>query len=196
MARRSKSDAEETRKQLIATASELFTQKGYAETSINDICVELGITKGALFHHFKSKQDVFLEIWTRLQKDMDQEARDAAIAARSLTDPYSAFLAGCKVYLKHAARREYQTIVLVDGPSVLGLQGWYERDHDLGIENVHAGVRYLAKKGIVAERRVYALAIMLQNALNGAGFALAREAEGVTADSVYEAFETLVKAMR
>ena len=78
----------------------------------------------------------------------------------------------------------------------MGLKGWYEQDHDLGSDNVGAGVRYLAKKGIVAEHRVDALAIMLQNALNGAGFALAREAEGITAEGVYDAFEILVKSLR
>lgn len=196
MGRRSKTDAEETRERLIAAATQRFTRDGYAATSINEICKDLGITKGALFHYFKSKQDLFTEIWTRLQTEMDQEAREAAIAARSLTDPYSAFLAGCRVYLEHAARLDYQTIVLVDGPSVIGLKGWYEQDHDLGSDNVRAGVRYLAKKGIVAEHRVEALAIMLQNALNGAGFALAREADGVTADGVYDAFESLVKSIR
>ncbi|MEL6435054.1 MAG: TetR family transcriptional regulator [Pseudomonadota bacterium] len=196
MGRRSKSDAEETRERLIAAAKDRFTRDGYAATSINDICNDLDITKGALFHHFKSKQDLFTEIWTRLQVDMDQEAREAAIAARSLSDPYSAFLAGCRIYLEHAARPDYQTIVLVDGPSVIGLKGWYEQDNDLGISNVRAGVRYLAKKGIVAEHRVSALAIMLQNALNGAGFALAREADDLTAEGVYDAFETLVKSIR
>ncbi|MFN3213806.1 MAG: TetR/AcrR family transcriptional regulator [Henriciella sp.] len=196
MGRRSKSDAEETRERLIAAAKARFAQDGYADTSINDICEDLGITKGALFHHFKSKQDLFAEIWQRLQVEMDDEAREAAVAARSLTDPYSAFLAGCRVYLKYAARPEFQKIVLVDGPSVIGVQGWYEQDHDLGIENVRAGVRYLAKKGLVAEHRVDALAIMLQNALNGAGFALARETDGITAEGFYDAFENLVKSLR
>ena len=196
MARRSKADAEKTREQLMDVATWLFESKGYADTSVNEICEALDITKGALFHHFKSKEGLFLAVWTRLQTEMDNEARAAAIAARSRTDPYSAFLAGCRVYLKHATRREYQKIVLVDGPAILGIQGWYERDHDLGTQNVHAGVRYLSKKGIVAEHRVDALAVMLQSALNGAGFALSREEEGVSAESVYDAFEKIVKALR
>ena len=196
MARRSKADAEKTREQLMDVATWLFESKGYADTSVNEICEALDITKGALFHHFKSKEGLFLAVWTRLQTEMDNEARAAAIAARSRTDPYSAFLAGCRVYLKHATRREYQKIVLVDGPAILGIQGWYERDHDLGTQNVHAGVRYLSKKGIVAEHRVDALAVMLQSALNGAGFALSREEEGVSAESVYDAFEQMVKALR
>ena len=196
MARRSKIDAEKTRLMLLATAARLFADRGYAETSIADICAELTITKGALFHHFKTKEELFREVWTQLQVDMDSDARQAAIAARSLTDPYAAFLAGCRTYLKYASRRDYQQIVLVDGPSVLNLSGWYESDHDLGIQNVKAGVRYLAKKGFVADENIDALAIMLQSALNGAGFALARETPGVTPQSVYAAFEVLVKSLR
>ena len=196
MARRSKTDAEKTRQQLIEAAARLFEERGYADTSVTDICAELAITKGALFHHFKSKEDLFREVWTNLQVDMDNAAREAAIAARSLTDPYSAFLAGCRTYLKYAARRDYQQIVLVDGPSVLSMTGWYESDHDLGIQNVKAGVRYLSKKGFVAEENVDSLAVMLQSALNGAGFALARNTPGVTTQSVYEAFEAMVKSLR
>ncbi len=196
MAKRSKADAKKTRENLISEATRLFEAKGYAETSINEICVDLGITKGALFHHFKTKKDLFFAVWTRLQEGMDLEARQAAYAARSRTEPYSAFLAGCRTYLKYARRRDYQKIVLIDGPAVFGLRGWYERDHDLGARNVHAGMRYLAKKGIVADHRVDALAVMVQSSLNGAGFALARQEQGITAESVYEAFEAMLRALR
>ncbi len=196
MARRTSIDAEKTREHLVVAATKLFETKGYAETSIRDICEQLDITKGALFHHFPSKEALFRKIWTRLQVEMDDEARATAIAARSLSDPYSAFLAGCRVYLKYATRGDYQKIVLIDGPAVLGLKGWYESDYDLGSQNVLAGVRYLAKKKIVAEHRVPALAVMLQSALNGSGFALSRDVSGVTPQGVYEAFEVLVKSLR
>ena len=196
MAKRTKADANQTREDLIQAATKLFEANGYANTSINDICGEVGITKGALFHHFTSKQDVFLEIWTRLQVAMDQEAREAAISARNPDDPYSAFLAGCKVYLNHVIRPAFQKIVLIDGPAVLGMRDWQEIDHDLGHQNVHAGVSYFAKKGIVAEHRVAALAVMIQSALNGAGFALVRKEKGITVDSVYDAFEVMVKSLR
>lgn len=196
MAKRSKADAKKTRENLISEATRLFETKGYVDTSINEICVDLDITKGALFHHFKTKKDLFVAVWTRLQEEMDRDARQAAYAARSLSEPYSAFLAGCRVYLKYARRRDYQKIVLIDGPAVFGLRGWYERDHDLGARNVHAGMRYLAKKGIVASHRVEPLAVMVQSSLNGAGFALARQEEGITADSIYEAFEAMLRALR
>lgn len=196
MARRSKADAEKTREQLLSVAARLFGARGFAETSIADICAELEITKGALFHHFKSKDELFREVWTRFQVEMDGEAREAAIAARSLTDPYAAFLAGCRTYLKFASRSDFQQIVLIDGPSVLGMKGWYESDHDLGIKNVTAGVRYLSKKGLVAPENVEPLAVMLQSALNGAGFALIGASDDASIEAFYNAFETMVKSLR
>ena len=60
MAKRSKADAEKTRARLIEVAMHLFGTRGYADTSIADICDELDITKGALFHHFKTKVVDFL----------------------------------------------------------------------------------------------------------------------------------------
>lgn len=196
MARRTKNDAEETRRALLRDSAALFEEKGYSETSIADICTRAGVTKGALFHHFKSKEALFAEVWTDLQVSMDQEAREAAIAARNRTDPYAALLAGCKTYLKWASRRDYQQIVLVDGPSVLGQAGWYERDSELGQQNVSAGIRYLAKKGIVAPQRVPALSIMVQSALNGAGFALSGGDPNITPESIADAFEAMIRGLR
>ncbi|MEL6568071.1 MAG: TetR/AcrR family transcriptional regulator [Pseudomonadota bacterium] len=196
MARRSKEDAEKTRSELVRVARELFEAQGFKETTVAQIVERAGITKGGLFHYFKTKDDVFREIWSGLQAEMDAEARENAIAARSRTDPYAAFLAGCRTYLHWAARPDYQQIVLIDGPSVLGLAGWYEADNDLGRRNVSAGIEYLARKGIVAEHRVQALSVLVHNALNGAGFAMARGEPGVTVDSVLDAFEAVLKSLR
>lgn len=196
MPRRSTSDAEKTRQNLVMAALAHFSEKGYKETSVADICETAQTTKGALFHHFLNKEDLFKEVWVLLQTEMDQEARKAAIAARSKTDPYAAFMAGCRVYLEWAARRDYQQIVLVDGRAVLGAAGWYEDDHKLGNQNVMAGVRYLAKKGIVDQKHIRPLALMLQSALNGAGYALMRQDEDVTSENLFEAFEVMVKSLR
>jgi len=200
MARRSKPDADKTRSAILKQAKHLFETKGYAETSIADIVEGTAVTKGALFHYFKNKEKLFLEIWESLQEEMDTEARAAAGAAaregRRTGDDYAAFLAGCRTYFKWVGRKDYQQIVLVDGPSVLGTAGWYERDNDLGNSNTHAGIRYLAKKGHIAPGRVEATAILVHNAMNGGGFALSRGVKGVTADSLFEAFEAMLRNLK
>lgn len=195
MARRSRTDAALTRRTILLAARDLFIRCGYASTRIADIVERAGVTKGAFFHHFDNKEAVFREIWVGLQKDMDDAARKASIAARSRTDPYAAFLAGCKTYLEWAQRPDYQKIVLIDGPVILGLAGWYEADDGLGRQNAHAGIEYLARKGIIDPQRVDAYAVMIHNALNGAGFALARGDKGITAQTLLHAFEHMLKGL-
>lgn len=194
MARRTEEQAQETRADILAAARKLFIEQGY-EASLSSIVADAGITKGALFHHFKNKKALFEEVWTDLQVQMDAEARKSAAAARSKTNPYAAFLAGCRTYLEWVARDDYQKIVLVEGPPVLGYVGWYESDHNLGKDNVRSGIEYLAHKHLVDKRHVPALVVLLQSALNGGGFAIGRKDPSVTPDSLLAAFEMILRGM-
>ena len=54
--------SEETRSKIIFSAVKLFSAKGYNTASVDDICTDAGISKGAFYHHFKSKQDLFLAL--------------------------------------------------------------------------------------------------------------------------------------
>lgn len=195
MAKRSKEDAEKTRAVILRQARKLFEKQGYAETSVAQICEKAKITKGALFHYFPNKDSLFEQVWNDLQIQMDASAREAAIAARSRTDHYAAFLAGIRTYLEWATRPDYQQIVLIDGPSVLGMSGWYEADNHLGRENTMAGMKWLARHGLIKPDLAVPLAVLFHNALNGAGFAISRGGNDITAENALEAFETMLKAM-
>jgi len=54
--------SEETRTKIMDAAIKLFSQQGYNKASVDDICTEAGISKGAFYHHFKSKQELFLAL--------------------------------------------------------------------------------------------------------------------------------------
>lgn len=195
MVRKTKEEAEKTRERILTEAKLLFEKQGYADTSVTQICENSGVTKGALFHYFSNKEDLFKEIWTDLQKKMDAEAREAAISARSKTDHYAAFLAGVGTYLKWASRPDYQQIVLTDGPAVLGMSGWYEADNSLGRDNTMAGMKWLGKQGLIDPELAVPLAILFHNALNGAGFAISRGGQGINAENAMAAFQAMLKGM-
>ncbi|MFN3609913.1 MAG: TetR/AcrR family transcriptional regulator [Hyphomonas sp.] len=195
MPKRTKEQAAETRDTLLRMARESFSNQGYAGTSVAAVAAAAGTTKGALFHYFSSKEALFLEVWTALQLEMDAAARASAAAARSKTDPYAAFLAGARVYLEWATRADYQSIVLVDGPSVLGMARWHELDFQLGRQNMTRGVAHLAQQGLLAEERVRPAAVLLQAALNGAGFALSSGDRSVTAEDLLATFEQILRGL-
>lgn len=195
MAKRTSEQAAETREAILAAARTLFAEHGYAGASIAVIVEAAGVTKGALFHHFDSKEDLFVEVWTQLQVEMDKEARESAISSRSRTDPYAAFLAGCRVYLDWCARPDFQRVVLVDGPSVLGMERWHKLDFELGSENMMRGTEFLARQGHFPIELARPAGIMLQSALNGVGFALSAEHPAITAGQAFDTFERLLRGL-
>ena len=84
MARRTKADAQATRDKLLDTAEHLFLAKGVARTSLNDIAVEAGTTRGAIYWHFKDKADLFNAMMARATLPFEDSL---AAAARAATDP-------------------------------------------------------------------------------------------------------------
>ena len=78
----------------------------------------------------------------------------------------------------------------------MGLARWQENDDRLGRSNVEQGVRYLARRGMISEEGVVPLSVMLLNALNGAGFALTRKDPGITEETLFAAFEKLLRGLR
>ncbi len=196
MVKRTQEDADATRRAIVSAAKSLFETEGYASASITQIATAAGVTKGALFHYFDSKEDLFVEVWTELQVAMDKAAGLAAVKARDPDDSYAGFLAGCKVYFQWCTRADYQKIVLVDGPSVLGMKRWRELDFSLGQENMLRGASYLARQGYFPTSEIRPFSIMLQSALNGAGFALAAKEKGISRASLFRSFERLLRGLR
>ena len=195
MPKRTAEQAEETRAAILAAARTRFADEGF-NASLASIVSDAGVSKGALFHHFPNKLALFREVWTELQGRMRDEALAEAERAASDKDPYAQFLAGARVYLEWAAKPEYFQIVLYEGPVVLGVQGWYESNRDLGQRNVRLAMEDLAAKGLIDPDRVAAYSVLIQSALNGAGIALAERLDGLSPDEMYDAFAAMIRNLR
>src|ERR1700751_2752847 len=104
---------------LIAAARQLFAQRGYADVGTEEIVRAAGVTRGALYHHFAGKRDLFEAVYERIEVELAER-----IAATALQDnpasPREAMGAGTEMFLAASAEPETQRIVLLDGPSVLG----------------------------------------------------------------------------
>ncbi|HRI99955.1 MAG TPA: TetR family transcriptional regulator [Hyphomonas sp.] len=195
MVKRTQEQAAETKEAVLRAARKHFAEDGYSATSLNAIAATAGVSKGALFHHFDSKEDLFLTIWRDLQLEMDVEARAAALAARDRNDPFAAFLAGSRVYLDWASRTEYQRIVLVDGPSVLGPARWHELEFDLGKRTLVPGTEFMSSKGLIPKELTVPAALMLQASLNAAAYALSQGKLGVSREQYMETFERILRGI-
>lgn len=107
-----------TRQALLDAARELFVARGYGDTSTPDICTAAGITRGALYHHFVDKRDLFRQLLAREAETVRAEIEAAAPAARPAAE---ALVAGSEAYLDAMRVPGRTRLLLIEGPAVLGL---------------------------------------------------------------------------
>jgi AcrR family transcriptional regulator len=119
--------AEMTRDLLVEVARERFTEQGYAATSIEDIVRRAGVAKGALYHHFDSKDALFGAVYEAVQARVVAEVMTAAAAA---TDPWAGVRAGLSAFLDACLDPSFRRIVVLDSVTVLQHKVW-----DGGIEH-------------------------------------------------------------
>lgn len=196
MARNNPEDATKTRTSIVSAARNLFAEKGFNATTISDICHASGYTRGALFHHFKSKEVLFEKIWTDMEVAMDTAAAVEVLRVYQLReDAYESFMAGCRVFLEHVSRPDFQQIVYIDGPSVLGMKEWIKRDANMGMRNLSKGSRFLAAQGYIPEEKRDAFTVLAYGALQAiAKTATFPEASRNTSlHELFTAFEEFVR---
>jgi AcrR family transcriptional regulator len=105
-----------TRAALVAAATELFATRGYAGTPREDIVRAAGVTRGALYHHYADKADLFRAVFEAMEADV--MARIGAAATGS-DDPVEQLRLGCRAYLDEALDPGVRRICIIDAPAVL-----------------------------------------------------------------------------
>jgi AcrR family transcriptional regulator len=160
-----------TRLHIVATATRLFAQVGYEGTSIEAVLAELGMSRGALYHHFDSKEALFAAV---LEATEAEVAEALVRASRGIADPVEALRAGCKAWLDLAGQPQIRQIVLIDGPSAVGWKAWREIEERYSLGLMKAPLRKMAAAGRVPKDLVDVLAHMLLAAINEVALTIAR----------------------
>jgi len=104
--------AEATRQLLVSVARDLFTEHGYAGTSVEDIIQRAGVTRGALYHHFAGKDALFRAVHDGVQVDAMSRVVNARLAVH---EPWSAVRAGLSAYLDACLEPAFRRIVILEG---------------------------------------------------------------------------------
>jgi AcrR family transcriptional regulator len=117
----------DTRRALLDTARELFAEKGFGGTRTEDVVQRAGLTRGALYHHFRDKEDLFRAVHDEVGDEVVQLLRRRA--SEPLVGAWALFRANSEIYLEAASTNPaYRQICLIDGPAVLGWRSWSERN--------------------------------------------------------------------
>ena len=114
-----------TKRALVDVAAKLFTEQGYAATSLDAIVSGAKVTKGALYHHFSGKQAVFEAVFEQIEVDASARIRKALKKGK---DPWDKALIGLRAFLQIVQDPSYQRVVIQEGPAVLGYERFREQE--------------------------------------------------------------------
>ena len=183
-----------TRAALLVVARQLFTERGYAATSTTEIADRAGVTRGAIYHHFAAKDDLFRAVFEQLEAEIAEHVTREALAG---TDPLEQLRLGSRAFLDACVDPAVQRIVLLEGPGVLGWDTWQEIEERYGYGLVAGGVQAVIAAGLVESQPVGPLAHVLFGALAQAALVVARAHDaGATRADMEAAMDRLLDGLR
>jgi AcrR family transcriptional regulator len=153
---------------LLDVARDSFGRQGYAKVSLEGVAAEAHMTKGAVYHHFGSKEALFEAVFRREHRRMI-----ALVAAKSrpAADPLDSILRGSRAYLQAIVDPAVRRILLQDGPAVLGWERWRQCEEPGFQQLLETSLGAAAAKGMLrtglrpAETAVLLLGAMTEGAL-------------------------------
>jgi AcrR family transcriptional regulator len=186
--------AEETRAALVAAARELFTEKGYAHTGTEEIIQQARASRGAMYHHFASKEDLFRAVLEHVENEFITRLVERGAPGR---DEWDEVCKGCQLFLDVALEPAIQRIMLVDGPSVLGWAEWRKVEEQYGFGLLRGHLRRAMDEGLIDEQPIDALTHVIAGALNEAASLIAHAGDRDQARvDAGDAVERLLEGLR
>jgi AcrR family transcriptional regulator len=176
-----------TRDKLVAAARTLFAQRGYAAVGTEEIVRAAGVTRGALYHQFRDKEDLFEAVFEQVEAETTARVGAGALDGGAPADALEALRRGARRFLAECAAPEVERIMLLDAPAVLGWQRWREIGLRHGLGLVAGALEAGMDAGVIARQPVVPLAHLLIGALDEGAMYVARAAEPETARAEVEA---------
>lgn len=187
--------AADTRAALVGAARALFAERGYAATGTEEIVAGARVTRGALYHHFRDKADLFRAVMEEAAGDVADQLIGERLeftgsAADDLRSGFDAFLDVC-------VGSDFQRIVLIDGPTVLGHDAWESLVETYGLSLLTQWLERAMDDGDVDRVDAPTLARLLVALLTEASLMIARADDPVAARRVVgETFQRLIAGLR
>lgn len=175
-----------TRRALVVAGREEFGSKGYADTSVEDIVQRAGVTKGAFYHHFSGKKELFRRVFEQVTRELSQAAFVVHVEREPFRPPeeqsreprpfegqsnrevWRQLLERCRRYIELRTDPPVQRITMVDALWVLSREERRAVQEEQGVVLLRADLRRAQRRGIVKPLPLHTLAALLNGALDEA----------------------------
>lgn len=171
MTRRSRAEMiESTRAKLLEAARNIFIEQGYAGASMDELTASVGLTRGALYHHFGSKEGLLLAVLEKIELEVEAVVQQAEEAAPSL---WEGLRSRCRKYIELSLDPGVRRIILQDAKAVFG--GISPRAQSMSVIAFQKTLQQLMEKNIVRQMHTESMARMLDGAVTEASFWIAED---------------------
>jgi AcrR family transcriptional regulator len=179
---------------ILKAGRRLFGERGFAATTIDDIADAARVAKGAVYHHFATKEALFEAVFDLVSRDLVAEVERAT---RTERDVLAAMVAGTQHYFEVCAKGPTCQIILRDGPAVLGWERWREIDAEHFGGKFPRALAAAMDAGLIARQPIEPLSRLLLGAVTEAAVACAGRQDVLKAGGEYSrAFKSLLEALR
>ncbi|AFR46848.1 TetR/AcrR family transcriptional regulator [Gordonia sp. KTR9] len=190
MPRASAEAAAETARAVLAAATDQFAERGFADVSLDDVAEAAGVTRGAVYHHFRNKAALFAAVAAACH----QHVADAVVAAAEAAgpDPAHQLSAGSHAFVDAITSGTAVRILLIDGPAVVGWEEWRRLDEAGSAAHLREALGAIG----VDDELIDVLTMLLSGAMNEAALWLARHPDDDTArDRTHRALDRILGAV-
>jgi AcrR family transcriptional regulator len=168
--------------------------RGYAEVGTEEIVARARVTRGALYHHFEDKRDLFRAVHERVEKEL---IAGIGGAMGEVADPWELMLAGTRSFLDACEEPAVKQIALIDAPSVLGWDEWREIDERYGLGLTRTALGGAIEAGVLRPLPLEPLSHLLLASLSEAALMIASaENPASTREEVETALVELLEGLR
>src|SRR5215471_6027956 len=184
-----------TRARLIGAARDLFAERGYAGVATDEVVRRARVTRGALYHHFREKEDLFRAVHEQVEEELSDSIQ-RTLAGQSGAGPMELLHAGVAAFLDHCTDPAFGRIALVEAPAVIGWIEWRAVDERHGLRLIMSGLQAAMATGAIPEQPVKPLAHLVLAAIGEAGMIVAAASEGHEARAQVEpALKALINGL-
>lgn len=181
-----------TSKTLLTIARKHFSTYGYKNTSLESIVEEAGVTRGAIYHHFKNKKNLFKVVLNEVQYEVGLSVEKESMLGK---DPWEELILGCVGFVESATKVTNKRILLIDAPNVIEWSEWKKMDNENSVLLLEEQLVILKNKGNLIDFDIKIISHMISGALNDLAIFIAETGE-LDRFKVHKGIECLLKGFR
>ena len=181
-----------TTKNLISIARHHFSTYGYENTSLEAIAKEANMTRGAVYHHFKNKKNLFKAVLNLVQHEVGLNVEKRA---QSSKDIWEQLILGCVGFVEAATLENNKRILLIEAPNLIEWTQWKKMDDENSVLLLEEQLMIIQKNEQLIDFDIHMISHMISGALNDLSIYLA-ESDNLNNEQIYKAVDYLLKGFK